>query len=72
MNVKTEEEDTDDETDNKEPSEVESNDVVKIKNVTETHSMGYMWKDKRIPYWWLCNSELWTAAFGSFFCAYNV
>ena len=38
---------------------------------TGTHSMGYMWKDKRIPYWWLRNGELWTAAFGSFFCAYN-
>jgi len=40
-------------------------------SVTETHSMGYMWKDKRIPYWWLRNGELWSAAFGSFFCAYN-
>ena len=46
--------------------------VVRTVCVTETHSLGYMWKDKRIPYWWLRNGELWTPALGSFFCAYNV
>ena len=35
-------------------------------SVTETHSMGYMWKDKWIPYGGSVTMNL-----GSFFCAYN-